>query len=201
MTSVFLVAPLLLAGLSSSDLFEEAHQAPPDRRAVVALDVFRQHPDLQRTELDQLWSLVETELVELRLEETEPLMRALHERYQAGWTTVNLALLWQKLGRYDEVNDLFQTAIDQERRTGRGTHGLVNQWGILLLGQQADERGRTLLERAGALGSDDAPCVLARLDLAEDRPRRARARVEPLMLSTEPSAWARRLWGLSLIEP
>ncbi|MEX1023851.1 MAG: hypothetical protein WD226_02135 [Planctomycetota bacterium] len=190
-------------GASSADdeLFTAVLRAPPGEAAELALATLRANPVLEPGDLETVWGFVQRELAALRLVETEPLLAALHERYRAPWTAVNLALVRQKLGDYRAVDALFEATVRAERRRGNATGGLTSQWGILVLGTGDEARARTLLERAYALGSDDAAVVLARWDLALDRPRTARRRVRALMLSPEPPAWAQRTWGLALLTP
>lgn len=148
------------------------------------------------------WQAAVDEAAALRLRNGAlPIQRALHARFPEPWAAVGLALTLHRLGETEEADALLAATIERERAAGRPTGELWSSRGLLALGRGEVALGRDHLGRGLAQGSTDAALMLAKLDLDAGRVSAARDALRALVLEPEPSAWALRAWGLSLLEP
>ena len=142
-----------------------------------------------------------------RMREAEALALALHERTQATWSAISLALLSTRMGqdaRADRVlgRQIEATSVSAERTA------LLSQRAISALGAGREAACRDHLGRAIQAGSKDAVQILALLEFGAARYDRARRLFGTLLLpdpdgSEEPLEavpWALRGYGLALLE-
>ncbi len=135
----------------------------------------------------------------LRLESARGVQEALHRRYRAVWSGIDLALTDQRLGDYAAADRVLGEQIAAEEAAGSPSGDLWSQRGTFALGAGDEARGRDYLGFGLARGSSDAAVVLARLDLEQGRLSQARAGFRALMLDEVISPWAPRGWGVSLL--
>ena len=169
-------------------------------RARVLLSALRATPALARWQLLLAWSVAVDEARALRLEEhARPIQTLLHERYQADWSAMDLAMTCRLLGDRACVDQVLIEAIAREAAAGRPTRELWSQLGIATWGFGDTRLARDYLGKALALGSDDAALVLSRIDLLEGRVEVARRGFRASILSVPPPDWAWRGWGMTLL--
>jgi len=135
----------------------------------------------------------------LRLESARGLQEALHRRYRAIWSALDLALTDARLGDYPAADALLAEQIAAEEAAGRTAGDLWAQRGTFALGSGDEAGGRDYLGLGVARGSSDAAVVLARLDLEQGRLSEARAGFRALLQDDPLSPWTPRGWGVSLL--
>jgi hypothetical protein len=154
---------------------------------------------LSRADLLLAWNVGVEEATALRFHSARAIQTALHARYRAPWSAVDLALSCARAGSGEEADRVLAEIIEDEARAGRPAADLWSQRGILSLGRGSTQAGRDQLGRAMALGSWDATVVLARLDLSAGRLGAARAGFRAALSAPAPSPWAYRGWGVALV--
>lgn len=169
------------------------------QRAQVILAALRAPTELERWQLFLAYNTGVDEARALRFEDALPLIQALHERYRAEWSALDLFLTLKNLGRRAEADAVLAEAIERETAAGRRPKALWEHRGILALGFGDERLARDYLGRAMALGSDDAALLLARLDLMAGNTAAARTGFRALILNTPPPDWAWRGWGTALL--
>ncbi|MEM7309759.1 MAG: hypothetical protein AAF682_23995 [Planctomycetota bacterium] len=185
--------------LEESWLAAEVLEASP-ARSQAALSALAGSPaQLSGQRVRLAWEIGVEEARALRLEGAQAIQAALHERYLAVWSAMDLALTESRLGAYEAADRVLAAQIAREGEAGRPTVDLWSQRGTLALGSGDEERARDYLGFARARGSSNAGVVLARLDLDRGKLPEARAGFRALLLDPEPSPWAPRGWGLALL--
>lgn len=169
------------------------------QRAKVALQALQSPTELERWQLFLAFNTGVDEARALRFEGALPLQRALHERYRAEWSALDLFLTLKNLGQAAEADAVLAETIERETLAGRRPKVLWEHRGILALGSGDDRLARDYLGRAMALGSDDAALLLSRLDLMAGSTAAARTGFRALILNTPPPDWAWRGWGTALL--
>lgn len=164
------------------------------RRQELLLAALRATPELARWQVLLAWSCAVEEARSLRFESALPVQEELHARYQADWSTTDLALTYRQLGRREDLEALFRASL---ARSPSGE--LWAQYANAALGSGDERRARDALGRALALGSTDAALVLGRLDLVSGRLEAARTGFRVLILDAPPPDWAWRGWGTTLL--
>jgi tetratricopeptide (TPR) repeat protein len=173
---------------------------PGPERAKEVLAGLEDPTPLARWQLLLAWNAAVEEARALRLPGAVlPIQERLHERYQADWSALDLAITLRWLGRAEAADGLLEETIAREAAAGRPTAELWSQRGIAALGFGDEERGRDYLGRALALGSKDAHLVLARLALQRGDLEAARRGFRALILDDPPQDWAWRGWGTTLL--
>ena len=158
--------------------------------------------ELSREALLVAWNTGVDEARALRFEEGAlPIQRILHERYAAAWSAMDLAHSLSRMGEVAEADRLLAEAIEREAAAGRPTAQLWSNRGLIAIGRGDEARARDYLGRALVQGSDDANLMLSRLDLDAGRLSAARRGFRASILSPNPSAWALRGWGTTLLPP
>jgi tetratricopeptide (TPR) repeat protein len=171
-------------------------------RARAVLRALEAPSNLARWQFILAWNTAVDGARGLRFEEFAlPIQLALHARYQAEWSALDLALTYKSMGEHAEADRILAEAIEREDAAGRTTRNLWEQRGILALGSGDEARARDYLGKALAFGSDDAGLLLSRLDLMAGRTERARAGFRALILASPPPDWAWRGWGMTLLPP
>ncbi|HED64226.1 MAG TPA: hypothetical protein ENJ09_01600 [Planctomycetes bacterium] len=190
-----------LDGLTGEELWWVAEVQPPGPARVRALlAALEATAELTPEHLRLAWNYGVVEAQALRLETGAlPIQRILEQRAQAPWSTMDLGLTLSRLGRVEELDALFEHAIEREAAAGRDTAELWSRWGIATYGLGRDDLARDRLGRALARGSQDASLVLARMDLRAGRLEAVRSGLRASILSTPPAPWALRCWGISLL--
>lgn len=145
------------------------------------------------------WEIAVAEARGLRLDAARGLQAALHQRFLATWSAMDLALTETKLGAYERADAVLAEQILREAQAGQATGALWARRGLLTLGSGDELRARDYLGFGRARGSLDAGVVLARLDLDHGRLTEALAGFRALLIDDDPSPWARRGWGLALL--
>ncbi len=152
---------------------------------------------LDSAQVNLVWATALGELEGLRFDGAIDLLEDLHSRYLAEWSAINLSLAYAAVGRAEEADRVVAEQI--QRQGPQGSMALWSRRGNAAWGNGDDRRARDYFGKALALGSSDAAIVLARLDFFDDRILRARSGFRALLYDPEPSAWALRGWGLSLL--
>lgn len=129
------------------------------------------------------------------LEDAAVLQVALHERVRADWSAINASITLVRLGRSLEAELLL--AEHEPQALARGD--VANHRGLAAMGLGDAAAARRHFGRALVAGSRDAGLSLARLDLVEGAPDRARAGFRPSVDDPQPHAWGLRGWGLTLL--
>jgi hypothetical protein len=145
------------------------------------------------------WEIGVAEARALRLDAARGLQAALHQRFLATWSAMDLALTETKLGAYERADAVLAEQIVREVQAGQATGELWARRGTLTLGSGDELRARDYLGFGRAQGSLDAGVILAKLDLDRGRLPEALAGFRALLLDDDPSPWARRGWGLALL--
>ncbi|MFT5051470.1 MAG: tetratricopeptide (TPR) repeat protein [Chlamydiales bacterium] len=160
--------------------------------------------------LGEAYDAFRTEAGALRLPQAEALAVAMHERAQAAWSALTLALLSTRMGEYDRAEQVLR---DQYERTEPGPQRveLLERRAIAAAGAGRRERSLDLLGRALIMGGRDAQQMLGREALARADYARAEqlfgALLPPITVGKQPydagevPAWALRGWGLALLGP
>ncbi|MSR61865.1 MAG: hypothetical protein EXS08_05415 [Planctomycetes bacterium] len=169
------------------------------QRAQLALEALQSPTELERWQLFLAYNAGVDEARALRLDGAFSLQNALHERYRAEWSALDLFLTLKNLGRSAEADAVLAETIERETAAGRRPKVLWEHRGILALGFGDERLARDYLGRAMALGSDDAALLLARLDMVANSTLAARTGFRALILNTPPPDWAWRGWGTALL--
>jgi len=155
---------------------------------------------LARWQLFLAWNAAVDEGRALRLlESTLPIQLALHARYQAEWSALDLAQTYRALGEKEAAERVLSESITREEAAGRPCPELWEQRGVVALAFGDGRAARDYLGKALALGSDEAGLALAALDLAQGRTAAARPGFRASILNAPPSDRAWRGWGASLL--
>lgn len=155
---------------------------------------------LERWQLVVCWNVAVDEARALRLEQGAlPIQARLHERYQADWSALDLALTLRKVGRREALEALFEDTLARARREGRPVPEVWAQRGIAAAGFGDERRARDYLGKALAEGSESAAVVLGRMDLEAGHMESARAGFRASILNLPPPDWSWRGWGTTLL--
>jgi hypothetical protein len=174
--------------------------APSPERAGAARRALDELPGPVPDERVRLaWGIGVEEARALRLESAQGLQEALHRRFRAVWSAMDLALTLTRLGSYAAADQVLGEQIAGEEAAGSPSGELWAQRGTAALGAGDEARGRDYLGLGVARGSLDAAVVLARLDLEQGRLSAARAGFRALLFAEEPIPWAPKGWGLTLL--
>jgi len=189
--------------LDAEESFLAASVLPPGPEHVRAtLEGLAGVPEPTRAQLEVAFQAGVDEARALSFAEgAVPIQRALHERYRAPWTAMNLALSLRQDGRRDEADAVYAAAIAAEEAAGRSAAALWSQRGILWGGAGDEGRARSYLGRALSEGSADAGIVLAWMELGAGRPGRAREGFRAALDDAGARPWALRGFGLTLLPP
>jgi len=164
------------------------------RRQELVLSALGATPELASWQVLVAWDHAVEEARSQRFDSALPIQEELHRRYQADWSLTDLALTYRQLGRRQQLEALFEEALQRAPSAD-----LWSQYAIATQGAGDERRARDYLGRALALGSKDASQVLARMDLVAGHREAARAGFRILILETPPPDWAWRGWGLTLL--
>lgn len=174
--------------------------APSPERATAARRALDELPGpIPDDRVRLAWEIGVEEARALRLESAQGLQEALHRRFRAVWSAMDLSLTLTRLGLHDACDEVLGEQIASEEKAGSPTGDLWSQRGTATLGAGDEARGRDYLGLGVARGSRDAVVVLARLDLEQGRLSAARAGFRTLLVDGEPSPWAPKGWGLTLL--
>jgi len=174
---------------------------PCPERARLVLGALRTPAPLADWQVLLAWNTAADEIRELRLEESAlPIQAALHERYQASWSALDLAATYRMVGWAKEADDVLAIAIARETSAERRGE-LWTMRGLTSMGFGDERHARDYLGMALAEGDEGAALVLAGLDLAAGRIPAAREGFQALILDSPPPERAWRGWGATLLPP
>src|SRR6185295_7986910 len=104
-------------------------------RARAVLAALESPTTLARWQFFLAWNTAADEARAMRSEEsTLPIQLALHARYQAEWSAIDLATTYRALGQRAAAERVLSDAIAREEAAGRRSSALWEQRGILALG-------------------------------------------------------------------
>ena len=139
----------------------------------------------------------------LWMDEAAAVQRALHARYEATWSAMNLAYTLHRGGDWEGADAVLERSLERASEQGLSAAERADLWnnrGLIATGAGQERLGLDCLGRALGLGSQDAALILARRELFEGRLEQARAGFRGLLLAPEPHAWTLRGWGVSLLQ-
>ncbi|MFT7486188.1 MAG: hypothetical protein ACI9F9_002043 [Candidatus Paceibacteria bacterium] len=164
--------------------------------------LLKQLQSAEGQDLSQAWQKgFEQMMVEIRAYRAAParaLAEAMHQRAQATWSAMSLALICTRMGDSASATRVLREAV--ERSTNKQEqYELLERLGLALRGAGFDKDAQGPLGSAFARGSANAGVVLGRIALQEGRRGQARSIFRTLLPADPPQAWALRGWGLSML--
>lgn len=126
------------------------------------------------------------------------LAEALHERSQAQWSGMNLAISSTRLGKHMRAVEVLGALLGGNiAAADRGV--LMSRLSLVLLGEGGPIRARRVFGANLSRGMGDSAIVLGLLSLEGGVLARARALFRAALARDPSQSWAARGWGLSMV--